>query len=192
MKTILLFLSARFFATDGRILNDAPPLSISESSECKGITSVGNLGANYLTNRAPCLITPPQESYNIDHVELKTVEISYNSFDTESDTLTYTWTSDKAETCPNCFNSDGTKLTITPNALIANMTVNMEVIVSDADHATKYGFKVVVAPAPLSISESSECKGITSVENLGANYLTNHAPCLITPPEESYEVDLTF
>jgi len=28
------------------------------------------------------------------------------------------------------------------------MTLNMEVIVSDADHATKYGFTVVVAALP--------------------------------------------
>lgn len=92
------------------------------------------------------------------------------------------------------------KLTITSDALIAGLTVNMEVIVSDADHATKYGFTVIVAAIPTEAPVSTEDDdandnprhGITSIENLGPNYFTNAAPCLDEVPEEFYELDLTF
>ena len=84
--------------------------------------------------------------------------------------------------------------------MVAGKTVNIEVIVSDADHATKYGFTVVVAPipeeAPVSTMEDKSNTfprhGITSIENKGPNYFTNAAPCLDEIPEESYELDLTF
>ncbi len=71
---------------------------------------------------------------------------------------------------------------------------------SDADHATKYGFTVVVAAipteAPVSLenddSNDNPRFGITSIENLGENYFTNAAPCLNDPPDETYSLDLTF
>lgn len=100
---------------------EAPVSTMSDESNDDpraGITSIGNLGPNYLTNAAPCLEEIPEESYELDLTFNKELTIPFTAFDFEEDEITLSFTSDAEELgCADCISIEedfeGSTLVIT-------------------------------------------------------------------------------
>lgn len=174
------------------------------TSLCEGIDTVTSLGDDYLINAAPCLLFPPDDEYELDFLMFNTLIIVFDSydFDDDEDALEIeVYIPDDALTlCEDCFAVGDDDLTITADASIAGMSFDCSITVSDENHAVTYNFTVAIGDVTvaavtgggfvfMSISEDDEsfCIGAT-VSNVDGGRFYNAAPCLLTPPDPTYEL----
>jgi len=177
-------------------------------SLCEGIDEFEELGDDYFINAAPCLLFPPDYTYELDFGANNKVTMFLDSFDWDDDEddleIEVFIDEEILKLCEGCFSITDDDFTITTDPAIAGKTFTCSIWVADENHGIIYNVTVTVGEASppakvkagagisfMSISEDDEsfCLGVAGIEDVEGGRFSNAAPCLLSAPEATYEVE---